>query len=242
VSAAIIAAMLKSDSIGDSVCTLVGDSVWASVRASVRASVFGSHDSGWLSFYSYFLEQCELSRCKKLQPLMQLAEVCGWWMPYKNVCILQDRHCVLNRDDQGRLHCENGMAFAYPSGWGDYYWHGHRVPELVIMRPSDITIDLIKCESSAEIRRIMIERFGVEKYLHESGAKLLDFDYVDVTPQGKKMPRALIEDAFKDRYLEGTDGSTHRVYFMRVPSTVKTCREAHEAICGLNESLCKAQS
>ena len=87
----------------------------------------------------------------------------------------------------------------------------------------------------------MAERMGYAKYLHESGAQLIDFDMVDITPNGKQMPRALLKDKFGDYYLEGTDGSTERSYFMRVPKT-DTCRQAHQSLCGLDESLCVAQS
>jgi hypothetical protein len=37
------------------------------------------------------------------------------------------------------------------------------------------------------------------------------------------------------KWLVGSDGSTQRVYYMPVPESAKTCREAHEAICGLDE-------
>jgi hypothetical protein len=175
--------------------------------------------------------------------LIELAQCCGWWAPYKSVVIFQDRHNVLHLDDFGRLHCADGMAVAYPSGWGVYAWHGVRTTEKAILRPSELTMADVKAESNAERRRVIVERMEYERYLSECGAKTIDRDFVDLfRGAGRPMPRCLIEDDFGDRYLFGTDGSTERSYFMPVPKTSSTCRTAHESICGLDESLCIAQS
>jgi hypothetical protein len=178
-----------------------------------------------------------------MRGLIDLAECCGWWAPYKHLCIFQDRHNILRLDDFGRIHCEDGPAIAYPSGWCIYAIHGVRVPEQVVMDPASLTLESIKSESNAEVRRIMIDRFGFGKYLEASDSKVIDRDFVDVQiGHGQPMPRVLIRDPFDDTFLYGTDGSTERCYAMPVPSTVNTCREAHQAICGLNEDLCVAQS
>ena len=72
---------------------------------------------------------------------------------------------------------------------------------------------------------------------------LIDFDHVEVIRgSGKTMPRALLHDKHGNAYLEGTDGSTERSYFMSVDPAATTCRQAHQSICGLDESLCVAQS
>lgn len=128
--------------------------------------------------------------------------------------------------------------------------HGVKVPEKVIFHPESITMEEITSEPNAEVRRILTERFGVDRYLVESNATLIHFDQIPVTTGSERlMPRALLKDQFGDYYLEGTDGSTTRFYFMLVHTpnitefkAPKTCREAHERICGLDETLCIAQS
>jgi hypothetical protein len=116
-----------------------------------------------------------------------------------------------------------------------YFWHGILVPEHVVMRPEEITLAEIKSESNAEVRRIMRERYGEGRYLADTHAKLLDADY-EGYPLGAA-PRALLADDEYQRILVGTDGSTSRVYYMPMPDEVevKTCREAHEALCGFSE-------
>jgi len=70
-----------------------------------------------------------------------------------------------------RLHCEDGPAFEWLGDFVEYYWHGVRVPEAVILRPTDITVEVIEAEDNAEVRRVMVERFGQERYVRESGAE-----------------------------------------------------------------------
>jgi hypothetical protein len=118
-----------------------------------------------------------------------------------------------------------------------------RVPEYVVAKPETITGSACMSESDLEVRRVMIERMGVDNFLLDVGGTLVDMDYVplDVSRE-RTMPRALFELPDGQRILHGTDGSTERSYWMSVDSETKTCRQAHESICGLDESLCVAQS
>jgi len=228
------------DQVGDQVGAQVGDQVRAQVRDQVLDQVYGNHDAGWLGFYEFFLSEVGLACAEKLKPLMDLAEVCGWWAPYKGFAILQDRPEAINWDDQRRLHCEDGPSIRYSSGFSVYLWHGMRVPECVIT--CEPTMERISIETNAEYRRILIERMGYETYFEKAESKTLDRDFVPLFVGGPVMPRMLIQDKWGDRYLYGTDGSTERCYVMPVSSTAKSCREAHQSICGLDESKCIAQS
>jgi hypothetical protein len=170
-------------------------------------------------------------------------EECGYWWPNKWFCIACERPVRLTLDDFGRLHSETGKAIEWSDGWGLWQFHGVATTEQAIMRPETLTVADIKAETNAEQRRVLVERMGYERYTKEADLKILDRDFVDLTPgAGNPMPRCLVEDAFGDRYLFGTDGSTERCYMMPVPVISTTCRDAHQRICGLDESLCVAQS
>ena len=82
----------------------------------------------------------------------------------------------------------------------------------------------------------MINKYGIEKYLQESGASVLDFE------AGERITRGLIKDNSGDVYLCGHDGSTKRVYYMSVAPESRNCREAHESICSLDENFCIAEA
>lgn len=166
---------------------------------------------------------------------------CYWW-PNKDFCMACERPSGINMDDRGRLHCADGLAISWPDGWGLYRWHGVEVPKNAITNPESVDVKQIKSCSNMETKRALIEIMGTGKYLIESGAQLIDTDFVEIEKgSGIRMPRMLLRSPEGNQYLEGTDGSTERCYWMNVPRTVKTCREAHEAICGLKEDRCIAQ-
>jgi len=213
------------DSVGASVLDSVGASVRDSVWASVRASVYGSHDSSWLSFYDYFLNGCHLACIEPLRPLIDLAHHCGWWIPYQQLCILQHRHCELHRDADGRLHNPFGMAVKYRDGWGVYAWHGTHIPleqAWIIEESNRLDSRAIDAEDNAELRRVMLEIFGHDRYLIESGLQPTDSsDY------GELFRKSLSDD--EDLVMVRVTDATHpdHRYMLRVPPS---CRTAHEAV------------
>jgi hypothetical protein len=55
-------------------------------------------------------------------------------------------------------------------------WHGLRVTAQLIEAPETITVTAIDAEANAEIRRVMMERYGWARFLKDSGAAVLDHD------------------------------------------------------------------
>ena len=227
------------DSVGASVRASVWDSVGASVGASVRASVrasvgdsvrasvwaswYGQHDAGWLAFYDYFRDAAGLSEeTQKLAGLWLLSQSAGWWLPHQNLCWVSERHNVLHRDADGRLHCDNGPALQYPDGWSIYAIGGVRVDEQTIMRPETQTLEQIEKEENAEVRRVRIERFGWPRYLAESGAKVANRRRND--RDGQEEALYALKD--KTKRFVCVDPSTGRKYALGVPAEIKNCDEA----------------
>lgn len=228
-----------SGSVSDSVSGSVGDSVRGFVRDSVRdavrdsviflgESMYGQHDAGWISFYDYFWRECGVKGIDKLTPIMTLAESAGWTLPYKNICFVSERHNTLHRDDEGRLHNETAPALTYPDGFSIYAWHGVRVPEDVIMRPESITADRIASEDNAEVRRVMLERFGRDRFV-----ELPECIEVHRDDWGILYRNDIIRDINNDPYcfvkvVNSTpepDG-TFKDYILRVRPNIKTAYEA----------------
>jgi hypothetical protein len=111
---------------------------------------------------------------KKLEVLEALVKSCGWTWWHENVLVIADRPRVLSRDDRGRLHSLTGPAISYPDGWSIHAVHGVRVPAWIIETPEKITISAIDGETNAEIRRVMMDLFGVDRYVRDSGAAVVD--------------------------------------------------------------------
>lgn len=189
----------------------------------VVGASFGQHDGGWLSFYAAFGRfGIDVHR---LDGLFELAKSCGWWWAFGDVVVLTERPNHLSRDDRGRLHCETGAAIRWPDGWGVYAWHGVRVPEDVILRPHDLSVERIEKETNVEIRRVMIERYGVSRYVSDSGAEAIAEDSCGVLYR-KEVPGD--EAIVMVKVLNSTpepDGS-RKTYFLRVPPNMRTPHEA----------------
>ena len=176
------------DQVWDQVGDQVGDQVWDQVSDQVRAQVsdhvwdqvghacYGQHDASWLAFYEFFERECGLECCEKLRGMQTAAQHCGWWWPFVNAVIITERPRTLAHDAEGRLHREDGPALQYPDGWGIWAWHGVRVPQDVIERPETITVEQIEHERNAEVRRVLITRYGQDRYLRDSGAQQLHRD------------------------------------------------------------------
>lgn len=138
---------------------------------------YGQHDCSWLSYYDYFGREVGLSDIvAPLQGLMEIAESAGWFIPYDEVCIISERPNLLMLDDRGRMHNTDGPAIRFPDGYAIYAIHGVVVPEFVIEDPSKITVKVIEEERNAEVRRVMVERYGQERYLEDCKAKKIHSD------------------------------------------------------------------
>jgi hypothetical protein len=57
-----------------------------------------------------------------------------------------------------------------------YFWHGVLVPAFVVVQPDWITVQHIDQETNAEVRRVMIERYGADRYITDSGATVVHAD------------------------------------------------------------------
>ena len=80
-----------------------------------------------------------------------------------------------------------GSRRSWSDGWALFYIHGVRVTRQIVEAPETLTVKQIQDEPNAEVRRVMVERFGHERYLREAGAKLVaeqSWDCRRVGPSG----------------------------------------------------------
>lgn len=212
---------------------------------ALQDCVFGQHEVGWLSFYDFFKNETDLANLEKIDGLLDVARACGWVWAYDNVCVVAQKPLVCHVNDANQLHCTDGPAIAYEDGTMVFAYDGVIMEKDTIMHPEKITLEEINETGNEEQKRIKIEIYGTSKFLTDSKASIVDMDMIKINPydtDSDSIPRALIKDKNNNFYLVGTDGSTHRTYYMNVPNTCKTCAEAHNAISPLDESLCIASS
>ena len=107
-------------------------------------------------------------------------------------------------------------------------WHGVRTPKWIIETPEQITIEKIEAENNAEIRRVMITKYGMARYLEESGAIEIDRDRDTKGERilySKKDKMGEIKMIKLENSTPELDGSS-KYYTFRVHPDVKTCQEA----------------
>ena len=105
-----------------------------------------------------------------------LRRSCGPVVLLRGEVVATERPRVIQLDDRGRPHGEHGPAIAYGDGLEAWAWHGVGVPAYVVREPERITMAAIDAESNAEVRRVMIERFGWDRLAREGGATLVHED------------------------------------------------------------------
>lgn len=200
----------------------------------------GNQWSGWSAYLSFFRHVAKLDLdYSKWQHYESAAIHGGPRYMHEDFCIVSDRPTTLTMDDDNEPHNEDGPFCTWRDGTKLYSVNGHRVPGWVVEDKSSITIEAIAKEENAETRRIMREFFGEGRYLQETGAELLHVDTVPIDalePRGKHITRALMKDSEDQRWLVGSDGSTPRVYYMRVTESVETCEQAYNELRSLNDT------
>ena len=211
--------------VGDQVHAQVGDQVHAQVGDQVHALMCGLYKAiaggwskylggqfwggwGWAwgspSYVSFFREVCGLDLGEEMTALAvayagTAASACWWW-PHHDFVMVCERPAWIDRDEAGRLHSETRRAIEWPDGWGLYRIHGVDVPEDVVLSPETLTVARIDGEKNAEVRRIMIERFGLKRYVRDAGAHVVheDEEGSGAGEYNPRRPRRLLRRAMGD--------------------------------------------
>lgn len=188
-------------------------------KSAINNACYGSHDSSWLSYYDFFINEASIILDKKIINLIELAKVCGWWYPYKDIVVIQQRPSLINFED-GLVQSTTGPAIQFPDGYSIYIIDGIRLDEQIVMRPETLTIHQINSEKDQDKRSIMIDRFGWPKFLQESNAECIDKrdNYIENTKE------ALFMSDNGNRLV--VTCPTGRVFALGVPSSITTCEDA----------------
>ncbi|MFC9428164.1 DUF6745 domain-containing protein [Streptomyces sp. NPDC056987] len=188
----------------------------ATVRTVLFDAVLGQHDAAWLAAFD--------GHSERLEGLAEVARHAGWWWPYENAVVVCERPVALHRDEAGRLDRGDGPAIAYPDGFALYAWRGMPVPAAFLDELPSLTPERIRAEPNAELRRVMLEHYGFERYLSESDARPVHRDETGVL---WRIALDRDEDVAMVEVVNSTpepDG-THRTYWLRVPPTVRSAKE-----------------
>jgi hypothetical protein len=204
------------------------------VKLSFASCSFSINSTASLGALEYFHDVCGLRRqAGALAGLWQLARHAAWILPHQNICWLAQRPEVVRHDANGRLHAGDGPAVRYHDGWEAFAWKGVLVPEWIIERPELISVRAIAGATDPQIRRCMIDVFTPKRFIAEGGAYRVAHDETGTLwrQRWRWEAWAAVE------VCNGTpepDG-TYRHYFLQVPPTMRTAREAVAWTYGLSE-------
>jgi hypothetical protein len=178
----------------------------------------------------------ELARCELLwrvagiggldraNGFVEVARAAGWCWPFERTVVLTERPLHLASDHEDHLHAESGPALRYPDGFALWRWHGVRVPPWVIHRPETITLAAIRQEHDRQVWRVLVERYGPDRYLREAGGELIQRDHCGSlwraeVPGDEPVVMLEVRNATPE-----PDGSRH-TFWLRVPPQVRTALE-----------------
>jgi hypothetical protein len=137
------------------------------------------------AYTSFFRDICDLElpgdlwdRAKAYE---QTAEAGSWWWPTKHFVMVADRPNEIHLEQFGprgwgshRLHNETGPAISWSDGTAYWFVHGTRVTEQIVLHPETLTIAQILAEPNAEVRRVMLDRFGWTLFAEQAQLRLVD--------------------------------------------------------------------
>ncbi len=152
--------------------------------------------------------------------------------PYRNVALAVRPPIRVELDAEGRPHAEDGPALVWADRTEVYAWRGRVVEaDLVCLRP--LTRGTIAAERDPDRQAVLVERYGLGRYLAESGAITVHADACGelyrLTQNGEPIVAVHVVNASPE-----PDG-TFRDFWLRVPPNVRTAREAVAWTFGLSE-------
>lgn len=111
-------------------------------------------------------------------------------------------------------------------------WRGVPIDERIAFRPETISAEEVLGQDNAELRRVLLERMGYQRFLAQARAQVRDQDR---DPGGER--RLLVVPLPDDEplvCLAVLCPSTARQYLLRVPPNMRTCRQAAAWIAGFD--------
>lgn len=139
---------------------------------------FGQYAS-WFAYLGFHHQHIEgfsyaAEDWDKLSCWLDIFKSCGLWWSFDGLAIVSERPVQLHVDDRGRLHNDSGAAMLFRDNFALYQIHGVTVPADVVENPASITVERILGEENAEVRRVMIDKYGVARFARDADATTLD--------------------------------------------------------------------
>jgi hypothetical protein len=154
--------------------------------------------------------QLDVSGCRMLRTLPEHLQITGW------------------------LDVADTILTTRPEAMRDVTlcWHSVRINERIAFRPWEIQADEVLKERNAELRRVLLERMGHERFIEQAQPEVLHSDRD--AGGARRLLRIAMGNDEPLCLLAVQCPSTDRQYTLRVPPTIQTCHQAAAWIAGFD--------
>lgn len=163
----------------------------------------------------------ELSRI--WMPFVDMYEAGAWFCWIVNGEVILVERPRIYKDTRDRYHRVDGPAIDWNNGEGVFFWSGVEVDKQIVMHPERITTSMIDRERNIEVRRVLIERFGLDRYL-------ADAEVVHKDARGTLLRKQVPNDepivVVRVRNSTAEPDGTFKDYFIRVPPHINNASHA----------------
>lgn len=176
------------------------------------------YDRGWTAFYEFMEEiGVDFSDIPEWKIWKKINES-GIWatLLFENMAFVCIRPSSVKVNADGNLHCSDGMAIQWIDGTGYFYLNGVEMEEKHVMcTPESLDVKEIVNEKNVEVRRELIRKIGMERFIQKAGAKVLDKqgDYEllsvrlsDEVPDARYLK--MLNPSIGVWHVEGVEGNT----------------------------------
>lgn len=192
-------------------------------------------DSLWTNHFvaeHYYLSGArEEMNINFLKRLLAVASSCAFWWNHESAVFLCERPKEIHVDDRGRLHSTQGPAVVFRDGLKLYAICGIEMRKEIFENGEvHLRAKTIDETRNAEVRRVLMEMYGPEKYLKKTGAVIIhhgrDGRRLWLRPQASDeptgVPLVMVELINSTPEPDGT----HKHYFLRVLPDIRDADEA----------------
>ena len=156
-------------SIGASIAVSIANSIMDSIGESIGGSCCGTHDAHWLAYYKFLNDECNID-LSILEGLLECAKHCGWFIPYKDICLVSPKPKQINTIiNSGRhiLHGDGKPAIYYCEDFQIWALNGIRVPRYLAETPAGLLdIEFFKKEKNADVKAEFIRKYGIDRMVN----------------------------------------------------------------------------
>lgn len=145
--------------------------------------------------------------------------------PFRTICFVSDFPTVVKLNNNGRFHCTDGPAMAFADGYEMYALGGLTVDKEIIANPASLTAKQIELEPNIEMRRVLMDLYGLERFIKDSRAVIRSVDEYGVLYEKHLTAQEPVVVVQVTNSTPEPDG-TFKQYFLRVPPNMMTPREA----------------